>query len=52
VSKLIEIYGLFAPRCRFAEAGCIERRPPNVQVGPDRIASCILAERVEVVAEP
>ena len=35
----------FAPRCAFAEARCIEQLPPNVQIGPDRIARCILAER-------
>ena len=40
----------FAPRCGFAEARCVEQLPPNVQVGPDRIARCILAERAEVVA--
>ena len=40
----------FAPRCAFAEAGCVEQRPPNVRVGPDRIARCILAERQEIVA--
>jgi peptide/nickel transport system ATP-binding protein len=39
----------FAPRCGFAEPRCVERLPPNVQVG-DRIARCILAERVEPVA--
>ena len=33
----------FAPRCAFAEARCVDRRPPNVRVGPDRIARCILA---------
>jgi peptide/nickel transport system ATP-binding protein len=40
----------FAPRCGFAEARCVEKLPPNVQVGPDRIARCILAERAEAVA--
>jgi peptide/nickel transport system ATP-binding protein len=40
----------FAPRCGFAEARCVEQRPPNVQVGRDRIARCILAERAEVAA--
>jgi peptide/nickel transport system ATP-binding protein len=39
----------FAPRCSFAEARCVEQRPPNVKVGPDRIARCILAERAETV---
>jgi peptide/nickel transport system ATP-binding protein len=40
----------FAPRCAFAEARCIEQLPPNVPVGPDRFARCILAERAEAVA--
>jgi peptide/nickel transport system ATP-binding protein len=39
----------FAPRCTFAEARCVEQRPPNVNVGPERIARCILAERTEVI---
>jgi peptide/nickel transport system ATP-binding protein len=39
----------FAPRCRFAEARCVEAPPPNVRIGPDRIARCILAERETVV---
>jgi peptide/nickel transport system ATP-binding protein len=38
----------FAPRCSFAEARCVEQLPPNVQVGPNRIARCILAEPAEV----
>ena len=40
----------FAPRCAFAEARCMERMPPNVAIGPDRVARCILAERPETVA--
>jgi peptide/nickel transport system ATP-binding protein len=36
----------FAPRCAFAEARCVERLPPNVRVGPERTARCILAERI------
>jgi peptide/nickel transport system ATP-binding protein len=40
----------FAPRCTLAEARCTERLPPNVQLGADRIARCILAERMEAVA--
>jgi peptide/nickel transport system ATP-binding protein len=40
----------FAPRCAFAETRCLEALPPNVQVGPDRIARCILAERMESAA--
>src|SRR6201994_4195175 len=35
----------FAPRCGFAEARCVEQPPPNVRVGSERIARCILAER-------
>jgi peptide/nickel transport system ATP-binding protein len=40
----------FAPRCTFAEARCTEQLPPNVAIGPDRLARCILAERSETVA--
>jgi peptide/nickel transport system ATP-binding protein len=40
----------FAPRCGFAEARCAERLPPNVQIGPDRMVRCILAEPAETVA--
>jgi peptide/nickel transport system ATP-binding protein len=39
----------FAPRCGFVQPRCIEQLPPNVEMGEDRIARCILAER-EVVA--
>jgi peptide/nickel transport system ATP-binding protein len=35
----------FAPRCSFAEAQCLERLPPNVQVSEGRVARCVLAER-------
>ena len=34
----------FAPRCGFAEARCVEQLPPDVQIGPNRSARCILAE--------
>ncbi len=34
----------FAPRCGFAQPRCIERLPPDVRIGPDRSARCILAE--------
>jgi peptide/nickel transport system ATP-binding protein len=34
----------FAPRCGFAEPKCLDRLPPNVQIGGERIARCILAE--------
>ena len=40
----------FAPRCAFAEARCSEAPPPNVPIGPERIARCILAERSTVAA--
>jgi peptide/nickel transport system ATP-binding protein len=40
----------FAPRCGFAEARCVEQLPPNVQIGSNRIARCILAERAEAAA--
>ena len=40
----------FAPRCAFAQASCIERLPPKVDVGPQRTARCILAERAEILA--
>jgi peptide/nickel transport system ATP-binding protein len=39
----------FAPRCKFAESRCSEALPPNVRIGPDRIARCILAERTVAV---
>ncbi len=35
----------FAPRCGFAQARCVEALPPNVRIGGNRIARCILAER-------
>src|SRR6201981_1235451 len=41
----------FAPRCSFAEARCVERIPPNVQIAPDRVARCILAERAETLSD-
>ena len=40
----------FAPRCSVAEARCFDRRPPNVQLPGDRIARCILAERMAAPA--
>ena len=40
----------FAPRCAFAEARCSEALPPNVPIGQERIARCILAERSTVAA--
>jgi peptide/nickel transport system ATP-binding protein len=40
----------FAPRCGFAQPRCIERLPPDVRIGPDRSARCILAESGEAAA--
>jgi peptide/nickel transport system ATP-binding protein len=40
----------FAPRCGLAESVCLERLPPNVQIGEGRIARCVLAERARVPA--
>jgi peptide/nickel transport system ATP-binding protein len=40
----------FAPRCSLAQSRCLEAPPPNVQVGPDRLARCILAQDATVVA--
>jgi peptide/nickel transport system ATP-binding protein len=40
----------FAPRCGFAQPRCIEAMPPNVDVGPSRVARCILAEPAVSVA--
>ena len=39
----------FAARCGFAEARCVAQLPPNVRIGPDRVARCILAERMAAV---
>src|SRR5260370_3459404 len=40
----------FAPRCTVAPARCVEALPPHVEVGPDRVARCVLAEGVPAVA--
>jgi peptide/nickel transport system ATP-binding protein len=40
----------FAPRCSLAESRCSEALPPNVRIGADRMARCILAERSTVAA--
>ena len=40
----------FAPRCALAQPPCVEALPPNVRCGPDRLARCVLAEKVTVVA--
>ena len=42
----------FAPRCGFAQARCVEQRPPNVRIGLERMARCVLAEAAEMVAGP
>jgi peptide/nickel transport system ATP-binding protein len=40
----------FAPRCGYAQPRCSEAMPPNVRIGPDRIARCVLAEQSQTVA--
>ena len=40
----------FAPRCTYAQPRCTEQLPPNVQVSPDRMARCVLAEPAEASA--
>jgi peptide/nickel transport system ATP-binding protein len=35
----------FAPRCAFAEERCSKTLPPAIDMGPGRMARCILAER-------
>jgi peptide/nickel transport system ATP-binding protein len=40
----------FAPRCALAQPRCVEAPPPNVTLGPDRTARCILAEQAAVAA--
>ncbi len=34
----------FAPRCSSAQPRCVEKLPPTVQMGPQRIVRCVLAE--------
>lgn len=34
----------FAPRCSNAQPRCVEKLPPVVQMGPQRIVRCVLAE--------
>ena len=36
----------FAPRCGLAQSRCVEALPPNVQIGTDRFARCVLAEQI------
>ncbi len=40
----------FAPRCGVAQPRCVEAMPPNIEVGPARVARCVLAERSQTVA--
>ncbi|MGJ5007900.1 ABC transporter ATP-binding protein [Bradyrhizobium oligotrophicum] len=40
----------FAPRCGLAQPRCAEALPPNVALGPQRLARCILAEAPASVA--
>src|SRR6202042_2523786 len=40
----------FAPRCAVVQPRCIAQLPPNVQVGADRIARCVLAEPAQAAA--
>jgi len=40
----------FAPRCGFAEPRCLDRLPPNVEMAGERMARCILAERIPAAA--
>src|SRR3984957_14705884 len=40
----------FAPRCALVQPRCVAQLPPNVQVGANRIARCILAEPAQAVA--
>jgi len=40
----------FAPRCALAQPRCAEALPPEVQIGPGRMARCILAARSAAVA--
>jgi peptide/nickel transport system ATP-binding protein len=42
----------FAPRCALAQPRCGEALPPNVQIGPGRLARCVLAERPATVVAP
>jgi peptide/nickel transport system ATP-binding protein len=42
----------FAPRCAFAEARCVDAPPPNVRIGPDRFARCILPAQARAVVAP
>jgi oligopeptide/dipeptide ABC transporter ATP-binding protein len=36
----------FAPRCRFMTQGCVEAKPPLIEVAPDHRSACIHHDRV------
>jgi peptide/nickel transport system ATP-binding protein len=40
----------FAPRCAKMQPRCTEALPPNVRLGPDRMARCVLADQHHSVA--
>jgi peptide/nickel transport system ATP-binding protein len=40
----------FAPRCALAQPRCVEALPPAIEIGPGRMARCILAEQSAAVA--
>ncbi len=40
----------FSPRCKYVQPRCVEAPPPNVVLGPQRMARCILAEEKVALA--
>jgi peptide/nickel transport system ATP-binding protein len=40
----------FAARCALAQPRCVEALPPAIEIGPGRMARCILAEQSTAVA--
>jgi peptide/nickel transport system ATP-binding protein len=40
----------FAPRCSFAQPGCLEQLPPNIRLAPGRQVRCILHKPAELAA--
>ncbi len=42
----------FSPRCKYVQPRCVEAPPPNVVLGPQRMARCILAEEKVAAAVP
>jgi len=38
---------IFAPRCDYATAECLEARPPMVQISPDHASRCLYALEIE-----